>query len=124
MVEVSGDVLVVVIDVLEVRDVVRVGAVREQCTASWKQLKNQKSNANLYSAVYRRGIKGASPTSNEFAELLKKYSSPSRAFAELNLTICRSFLSSGRNVRWPRHMLSPGESRCLPTGQTERRTPE
>ena len=40
--------------------------------------------------------------------------------------VCRSSLLSGRNVRWPRRMLPPGESRwvvvSMPTGQTNRRT--
>jgi len=27
---------------------------------------------------------------------------------------------SGRNVRWPRRTLLPGESRYMPTGQTDR----
>jgi len=38
--------------------------------------------------------------------------------------VCRSFLLSGRNVRWPRRMLPPGESRrvCWRDRQTDGRT--
>jgi len=31
-------------------------------------------------------------------------------FVQLNIQVCRSSLLSGRNVRWLRRMLSPGES--------------